>query len=57
MDFLRSKGNHGKGIATCRTANGWSAPAPITITGGSFGLQLGGQAIDLVMVVTNDQGM
>lgn len=51
-------GNHGKGIATCRTADGkWSAPAPITITGGSFGLQLGGQAIDLVMVITNDQGM
>jgi SH3 domain-containing YSC84-like protein 1 len=50
-------GNHGKGIATCRTENGWSAPAPITVTGGSFGLQLGGQAIDLVMVVTNDQGM
>ena len=51
-------GSHGKGIATCRTANGrWSAPAPITITGGSWGLQLGGQAVDLVMVVTNDQGM
>jgi lipid-binding SYLF domain-containing protein len=50
-------GNHGKGIATCRTADGWSAPAPITITGGSWGLQLGGQAIDLVMVVTNDKGM
>lgn len=50
-------GNHGKGVATCRTANGWSAPAPITITGGSWGLQLGGQAIDLVMIVTNDQGM
>jgi SH3 domain-containing YSC84-like protein 1 len=50
-------GNHGKGVATCRTASGWSAPAPITITGGSWGLQLGGQAIDLVMVVTNDQGM
>jgi lipid-binding SYLF domain-containing protein len=50
-------GNHGKGVATCRTANGWSAPAPITITGGSWGLQLGGQAIDLVMVVTNEQGM
>lgn len=50
-------GNHGKGIATCRTGNAWSAPAPITVTGGSFGLQLGGQAIDLVMVVTNDQGM
>lgn len=50
-------GNHGKGVATCRTASGWSAPAPITITGGSWGLQLGGQAIDIVMVVTNDQGM
>jgi SH3 domain-containing YSC84-like protein 1 len=50
-------GNHGKGVATCKTANGWSAPAPITITGGSWGLQLGGQAIDLVMVITNDQGM
>jgi SH3 domain-containing YSC84-like protein 1 len=51
-------GNHGKGVATCRTEGGnWSAPAPITITGGSFGLQLGGQAVDLVMIVTNDQGM
>jgi lipid-binding SYLF domain-containing protein len=50
-------GNHGKGVATCRTESGWSAPAPITITGGSWGLQLGGQAIDLVMIVTNDQGM
>jgi lipid-binding SYLF domain-containing protein len=50
-------GNHGKGVATCRTESGWSAPAPITITGGSWGLQLGGQAVDLVMVVTNDAGM
>jgi len=50
-------GNHGKGVATCRTAHGWSAPAPITITGGSWGLQLGGQAVDLVMIVTNDSGM
>jgi len=50
-------GNHGKGVATCRTATGWSAPAPFTITGGSWGLQLGAQAVDLVMVVTNDQGM
>lgn len=50
-------GSHGKGIATCRTPNGWSAPAPITITGGSGGLQLGGQAVDLVMVIMNDQGM
>lgn len=50
-------GNHGKGVATCRTANGWSAPAPITITGGSWGLQLGGQAVDLVLLVMNQQGM
>jgi len=50
-------GSHGKGVATCRTRKGWSAPAPITITGGSWGLQLGGEAVDLVMVVTNEQGM
>jgi len=50
-------GEHGKGVVTCRTARGWSAPAPISVTGGSWGLQLGGQAVDLVMVVTNDQGM
>jgi lipid-binding SYLF domain-containing protein len=50
-------GSHGKGVATCRTSHGWSAPAPITITGGSWGLQLGGQAVDIVMVVTNEKGM
>jgi SH3 domain-containing YSC84-like protein 1 len=51
-------GSHGKGVATCRTDSGaWSAPAPITLTGGSWGLQLGGQAVDVVMVVMNDEGM
>src|SRR3954467_4010955 len=50
-------GNHGKGVATCKTANGWSAPAPFTITGGSWGLQIGGQAVDLVMLVMNQKGM
>jgi lipid-binding SYLF domain-containing protein len=50
-------GRHGKGVATCRTSNGWSAPAPITIAGGSWGLQLGGQATDLVMLVMNQKGM
>lgn len=54
-------GRHGKGVATCRTtnsaSNGWSAPAPVTVTGGSWGLQLGGQAIDLVMLVMNQKGM
>lgn len=50
-------GSHGKGVATCRTEHGWSAPAPFTVTGGSWGLQLGGQAVDLVMVIMNQAGM
>ncbi len=50
-------GDHGRGVATCRTANGWSAPAPITVTGGSWGLQLGGEATDVVMVIMNQKGM
>jgi SH3 domain-containing YSC84-like protein 1 len=51
-------GSHGKGVATCRTDSGaWSAPVPVTLTGGSWGLQLGGQAVDVVMLVMNDQGM
>lgn len=50
-------GSHGKGVATCRTAQGWSAPAPFAITGGSWGLQIGGEAVDLVMVVMNQKGM
>ncbi len=50
-------GSHGRGVATCRTASGWSAPAPFSMTGGSFGLQIGGQAVDLVMTVMNERGM
>lgn len=50
-------GEHGKGVATCRTEHGWSAPAPITVSGGSWGLQLGGQAIDLVLVFMGSGGM
>ena len=50
-------GAHGRGMATCRTATGWTAPAPLTTTGGSIGLQIGGQAVDLVMVIMNDRGM
>ena len=50
-------GNHGKGVATCKTANGWSAPAPFSITGGSWGLQIGAQGVDLVMLVMNQKGM
>ena len=50
-------GQHGKGFATCRTGNGWSAPAPMDISGGSWGAQLGGETIDLVIVVTDEKGM
>jgi lipid-binding SYLF domain-containing protein len=50
-------GAHGRGVATCRTADGWSAPAPFNINGGSFGLQIGLQGVDLVMVVMNERGM
>jgi len=47
---------YGQGVVTCRTGHGWSAPVFIRMEGGSFGLQLGGQAIDLVLVAVNDQG-
>ena len=48
---------HGKGVATCRTAKGWSAPAFIKIGGGSWGTQIGVEAIDLVMVIRSAKGM
>ncbi len=48
---------NGRGVATCRTANGWSAPAFFTITGGSWGLQIGIEGVDLVMVIQNEEGM
>src|SRR6476661_2660973 len=50
-------GKGGKGVATCRTAKGWSAPAFITISGGSWGLQIGVEAVDLVMIIQNEKGM
>jgi lipid-binding SYLF domain-containing protein len=49
--------NYGKGVATCRTAKGWSAPAFFKVTGGSFGFQAGGQASDLVLVIRTEDGM
>jgi SH3 domain-containing YSC84-like protein 1 len=50
-------GKGGKGVATCRTTDGWSAPAFITISGGSWGLQIGVEAVDLVMIIQNEKGM
>ncbi|MGC1463007.1 MAG: lipid-binding SYLF domain-containing protein [Terracidiphilus sp.] len=48
---------NGRGVTTCRTANGWSAPAFFAITGGSWGLQIGVEGVDLVMIIQNDKGM
>jgi lipid-binding SYLF domain-containing protein len=47
---------YGRGIVTCRTGHGWSAPVFITLGGGSFGFQLGGQSTDVVLVAVNDKG-
>ena len=48
---------HGRGVATCRTAEGWSAPSFFAITGGSWGLQIGLEGVDLVMIIQNEKGM
>src|ERR1700730_12758888 len=48
---------YGRGLASCRTPKGWSAPAFFMTTGGSVGFQIGGQAVDLVMLIMNDDGM
>lgn len=48
---------NGRGVATCRTANGWSAPVFFAITGGSWGLQIGVEGIDLVMIIQDERGM
>jgi lipid-binding SYLF domain-containing protein len=50
-------GQYGQGVVTCRTGHGWSAPVFIRMAGGSWGLQIGGQATDLVLVAVNDHGM
>jgi lipid-binding SYLF domain-containing protein len=47
---------HGSGVMACRTANGWSAPAFVSISGGSFGLQLGAESTDLVLFFMTDRG-
>lgn len=48
---------HGRGVATCKEANGWSAPAFFSLSGGSFGFQIGAEGVDLVMLVMNQNGM
>ena len=50
-------GENGRGVATCRTSSGWSAPAFFAITGGSWGLQIGVEGVDLVMIIQHERGM
>jgi len=50
-------GKHGRGVTSCRTANGWSAPAFVSVGGGSWGLQIGAEGVDLVMLVMNEKGL
>jgi lipid-binding SYLF domain-containing protein len=50
-------GEHGRGVAACRTSEGWSAPAFVSLGGGSWGLQIGVEGVDLVMLVMNDHGL
>ena len=50
-------GRGGRGVASCRIENGWSDPAYFDLKGGSFGLQIGAQATDFVLVFMNDDGM
>jgi lipid-binding SYLF domain-containing protein len=48
---------HGRGVASCRTASGWSAPAFVSVGGGSWGLQIGVEGVDLLMFIMNDKGL
>ena len=48
---------YGQGVVTCRTGKGWSAPVFIRMAGGSWGLQIGGQSTDLVLIAVNDRGL
>ena len=49
--------NYGRGVATCRTEHGWSAPMFVAIDGGSVGYQIGGSSTDLVMLFMNDHAL
>jgi SH3 domain-containing YSC84-like protein 1 len=53
-------GSYGRGVMSCRTDNGtgpWSAPSMFLLEGGSFGLQIGAQSTDLILVIMNLSGL
>ena len=50
-------GEYGRGFASCRLPGSWSAPAPVRLTGGSFGPQLGADSADIFLLVMNQRGL
>src|SRR5262249_54865379 len=50
-------GEHGKGVMSCRSGDGWTAPVFIQIAKGSWGFQAGAEQVDLVLLVMNDSGV
>jgi SH3 domain-containing YSC84-like protein 1 len=50
-------GSYGRGVATCRTGHGWSAPIFIAIDGGSVGYQIGGSSTDIILLFMNDRAL
>ena len=50
-------GQYGRGFATCRIPGSWSAPAPVRMAGGSFGMQLGADSTDIILLVMNQHGL
>jgi lipid-binding SYLF domain-containing protein len=50
-------GEYGRGFASCRTPGSWSSPAPVRLTGGSFGVQLGADSADIILMLMSQHGM
>jgi lipid-binding SYLF domain-containing protein len=50
-------GEYGRGFASCRIPGSWSAPAPVRLTGGSFGAQLGADSADIILLLMNPRGL
>ena len=50
-------GEFGKGVVSCRTTHGWSAPVFLTLEKGSFGAQIGAESTDVVLLVMNERGV
>src|ERR1700733_15402632 len=50
-------GEYGRGFASCRVPGSWSAPAPVRLTGGSLGVQIGADSTDIILLIMNQHGM